>query len=331
MAQRARRSGLPVARVRERHRPRARRLRRRRRIARASWTRSPSCSALPIGSERRASRASSIVLAMQALGATATSDDPAGARRGRRTRARTRSSSKPSPSATTRCSRSISRRASCPRTRVRARPASRACASDSSCRCFAARRRARSASKLLLRARRRRCCPRPSTRAPGPADGPRRRRGAPARGRPRRPLRGPRVQDRVDRYAGHCSRCFRVVSGTLAARHAVAERHHRHAASGSASCICCAAHEHVEVPEAGPGDVVAVAKLKDVHTGHALTARRAACSSREIPIPKGVLSYAIAGEVKGGRGQGLHLARAARGGRSDAAPRSRSRRRASSC
>ena len=27
--------------------------------------------------------------------------------------------------------------------------------------------------------------------------------------------------------------------------------------------------EHVDVPEAGPGDVVAVAKLKTVKTGHA--------------------------------------------------------------
>jgi elongation factor G len=32
--------------------------------------------------------------------------------------------------------------------------------------------------------------------------------------------------------------------------------------------------KHIEVPEAGPGDIVAVAKLKATHTGNVLTAEK---------------------------------------------------------
>jgi elongation factor G len=57
--------------------------------------------------------------------------------------------------------------------------------------------------------------------------------------------------------------------------------------------------EHVDVPEAGPGDVVAVAKLRSVHTGDCLTAEKGGGRLPEIPIPQGVISYAIQAKSKG--------------------------------
>lgn len=101
----------------------------------------------------------------------------------------------------------------------------------------------------------------------------------------------------IDRYAGLLS-VFRVVSGTARADLPVVD-----ATNGGklrlGKLLLLRGHEHVEVPEAGPGDVVAVAKLKDVHTGHALAAEKGGVALAPIPIPKGVLSYAIAARAKG--------------------------------
>ena len=57
--------------------------------------------------------------------------------------------------------------------------------------------------------------------------------------------------------------------------------------------------EHEEVDEAGPGDIVAVAKLKDTHTGDVLGAEKGAPQIAPIPIPQGVISYAISAKSKG--------------------------------
>lgn len=100
----------------------------------------------------------------------------------------------------------------------------------------------------------------------------------------------------IDRFQGLLS-VFRVVSGTLRADTGVVD-----ATNGNKVRVgklhLLRGHEHVEVPEAGPGDVVAVAKLKDVHTGHALAAEKNGLALAPIPIPKGVLSYAIAAKQK---------------------------------
>ena len=53
------------------------------------------------------------------------------------------------------------------------------------------------------------------------------------------------------------------------------------------------------MPEAGPGDVVAVAKLKHVHTGDALTAEKGGVALAPLAIPQGVISYAIQAKSKG--------------------------------
>ena len=101
----------------------------------------------------------------------------------------------------------------------------------------------------------------------------------------------------IDRYAGLLS-VFRVVSGTLHPDTSVLN-----ATNGTrqrlGKLLLLRGHEHLEVPEAGPGDVVAVAKLKDVHTGHALSAEKGGVKLAPIPIPRGVLAYAIAARSKG--------------------------------
>ena len=51
---------------------------------------------------------------------------------------------------------------------------------------------------------------------------------------------------------------------------------------------------HTDVPEAGPGDVVAVAKMKDVHTGDVLTNEKKGVHLPEPHRPIGVLSSAVA-------------------------------------
>ncbi len=101
----------------------------------------------------------------------------------------------------------------------------------------------------------------------------------------------------IDRYAGTLS-LFRVVSGTVQADATVLD-----ATTGDkerlGKLLLMRGAEHVDVPEAGPGDVVAVAKLKHVRTGHTLTAEKGGRKLPEIPIPQGVISYAIQAKSKG--------------------------------
>ncbi len=101
----------------------------------------------------------------------------------------------------------------------------------------------------------------------------------------------------IDRYAGVLS-VFRVVSGTLVSDQTVLDVT-RDAKQRIGKLFLLRGAEHTEVPQAGPGDVVAVAKLKDVHTGDALTAEKGGVALAPIPIPKGMLSYAVAAKSKG--------------------------------
>ncbi|HKE12040.1 MAG TPA: elongation factor G [Myxococcota bacterium] len=101
----------------------------------------------------------------------------------------------------------------------------------------------------------------------------------------------------IDRYTGTLS-VLRIVSGTAKPEMTVLD-----ATTGSRERIgklfVMRGGEHVEVPEAEPGDVIAVAKLKDVHTGNVLTAEKGGVRVSELAIPKGVLSYAIQAKSKG--------------------------------
>jgi elongation factor G len=101
----------------------------------------------------------------------------------------------------------------------------------------------------------------------------------------------------IDRYAGTLS-VFRVVSGTIRPDTVVLN-----ATSGGKERLgklhVLRGGEHVEVEEAGPGDVAAVAKLKSVRTGEALCAEKGGVKLPAIPIPQGVISYAIQAKSKG--------------------------------
>jgi elongation factor G len=100
----------------------------------------------------------------------------------------------------------------------------------------------------------------------------------------------------VDRYAGTLS-LFRVWSGTVHADSQVLN-----ASTGVrerlGKLLRIRGAEHQDVAEAGPGDVVAVAKLKEVRTGHALTSDKKGVRVPDLPIPTGALSYAIRARAK---------------------------------
>lgn len=95
----------------------------------------------------------------------------------------------------------------------------------------------------------------------------------------------------IDRYAGTLS-ALRVVSGTLkpdsGILNATADEKVR-----VAKLLSLQGDKHIEVPEAGPGDIVAVAKLKATHTGNVLTAEKGGVRLKELNVPQGVISYAI--------------------------------------
>ncbi len=105
------------------------------------------------------------------------------------------------------------------------------------------------------------------------------------------------VRTSIDRYAGTLA-VFRVVSGTLKSDMTVLD-----ATRGSkerlGKLLLLKGEEHEDVPEAGPGDLVAVAKLKSVKTGDALMAEKGGLRLPEIAIPQGVISYAIQAKSKG--------------------------------
>jgi len=101
----------------------------------------------------------------------------------------------------------------------------------------------------------------------------------------------------IDRYTGTLS-IFRVVSG-----HVRADTPLLNATRGGkerlGKLLLLRGAEHRDVPEAGPGDIVAAAKFKNVHTGDALCGEKDAVHLAEIPIPQGVIAYAVEAAEKG--------------------------------
>ncbi|MCS5637985.1 MAG: elongation factor G [Myxococcota bacterium] len=94
-----------------------------------------------------------------------------------------------------------------------------------------------------------------------------------------------------DRYAGTLS-VLRVASGKLTHDTAILNAT-RGKKTRVGKLMILKGEEHEDVPMAGPGDVVAVAKLKDVHTGDALTAEKKGMRLPDLQKPQGVLSYAV--------------------------------------
>lgn len=101
----------------------------------------------------------------------------------------------------------------------------------------------------------------------------------------------------IDRYAGTLS-VVRVVSGTLVPDSSVLNAT-RDEKIRVGKLMLLQGEKHVDTPSAGPGAIVAVAKLKDVHTGHVLTAEKGGTRLPEPTLPQGVLSYAIQAKSQG--------------------------------
>lgn len=111
------------------------------------------------------------------------------------------------------------------------------------------------------------------------------------------PFSGLVLKTVIDRYAGVLS-VFRVVTGTISADSAIMDvtSDNRERLS---KLFVIRGPEHEDVPQAGPGDIVAVAKLKSVRTGHALSAEKGGPRLAPLDIPQGVISYAIQAKSKG--------------------------------
>jgi len=133
--------------------------------------------------------------------------------------------------------------------------------------------------------------PSPLDRSPWPGEDVSDGKAHPLEADPDGPFAAVVLKTVIDRYAGTLS-VLRIVSGTARPDMTVLD-----ATTGSRERIgklfVMHGGEHVEVPEAEPGDVIAVAKLKDVHTGNVLTAEKGGVHLHELEIPRGVLSYAI--------------------------------------
>ena len=117
-----------------------------------------------------------------------------------------------------------------------------------------------------------------------------------AKPRPDAPFSARVFKTVADRYTGTLS-AIRVVSGTLRPDSTLLN-----ATRGSrervGKLLLLRGAEHLDVPEAGPGDVVALAKLKDCHTGDALTQEKGGLTLPPIPIPRGSLSYAVSAKSR---------------------------------
>ena len=111
------------------------------------------------------------------------------------------------------------------------------------------------------------------------------------------PFAGLTFKTAVDRYSGTLS-VIRVVAGTLQPDATVLD-----VQSGAKRRLSKLLHlrgnEHGEIAAAGPGSIVAVPKLQDVHSGDALRAEKGGLELDPIPIPRAVLSYAIQPKSKG--------------------------------
>jgi len=139
--------------------------------------------------------------------------------------------------------------------------------------------------------------PAPTDRAPWPAEA--LEGGAPVElsADPAGPLAATVIKTSIDRYAGTLS-VLRVVSGTLTGDSQVVDPH-TGGRERLGKLLRLRGAEHDDLGEALPGQIVAVAKLKDVHTGDALTGEKGGVRLPRIPVPEGVLSYAISAKSKG--------------------------------
>lgn len=101
----------------------------------------------------------------------------------------------------------------------------------------------------------------------------------------------------ADQFAGRIS-LFRVISGTMASDSTV-QNITRQAPERAGHLVALEGKSQTQVPEVHAGDLGAVAKLKDTHSGDILGDPKAGFTVHPLSFPEPVLSYAIVPKTRG--------------------------------
>src|SRR5688500_13016250 len=101
----------------------------------------------------------------------------------------------------------------------------------------------------------------------------------------------------ADPFAGRIN-LFRVLQGAVKPDQTLVDAR-THAKERMGSLLSQQGKEHISAQEFGPGDIGAVAKLKEVQTGDLLLDKEVATEMPEIGFPEPVMSFAITPTIKG--------------------------------
>jgi elongation factor G len=101
----------------------------------------------------------------------------------------------------------------------------------------------------------------------------------------------------ADPFAGRIN-LFRVLQGSVRPDQTLVDAR-THAKERMGSLLFQQGKEHIPAEEFGPGDIGAVAKLKEVQTGDLLLDREVATEVPEIGFPEPVMSFAVTPTIKG--------------------------------
>jgi elongation factor G len=101
----------------------------------------------------------------------------------------------------------------------------------------------------------------------------------------------------ADPFAGRIN-CFRVLAGSVSGDSTLVDAR-THAKERVGTLLTLQGKEHENTQEFGPGDIGAVAKLKDVMTGDLLLDKEVEVELPELGLPEPVMSFAITPKAKG--------------------------------
>src|SRR5687767_5845071 len=101
----------------------------------------------------------------------------------------------------------------------------------------------------------------------------------------------------ADPFAGRIN-LFRVLQGSVSPEQTLVDAR-THAKERMGSLLFQQGKEHIPAEQFGPGDIGAVAKLKEVQTGDLLLDREVETDVPEIGFPEPVMSFAVTPKIKG--------------------------------
>ena len=101
----------------------------------------------------------------------------------------------------------------------------------------------------------------------------------------------------ADPFAGRIN-LFRVLQGAVKPDQTLVDAR-THAKERMGSLLFQQGKEHIPAQEFGPGDIGAVAKLKEVQTGDLLLDKEVSTDVPEIGFPEPVMSFAVTPKIKG--------------------------------